>query len=162
MHDLSLAPLMQSVIDGDDDVHIWKPSKAGAKNVKGEKAIYSHASDDVDDCLKARKKGASLYFSSPAEFRNSYGKALSYQMGYDFAGYFPGSSSGESPGDCFTEIEVFISKKGNYTDWHLDRQENITFQLKGSKKWRLKTEPGMEAPVLGFSPHYADYGNLEA
>ena len=41
-------------------------------------------------------------------------------MGYDFASYFPGSTTKESPGDSMTEIEIFISKKGNYTDWHVD------------------------------------------
>jgi ribosomal protein L16 Arg81 hydroxylase len=76
-------------------------------------------------------------------------------MGYDFASYFPGSTTSESPGDSMTEIEIFVSKKGNYTDFHMDFQENFTFQLKGSKKWRLKTEHGMQAPVLGFSPHYS-------
>lgn len=80
----------------------------------------------MDECLKALKKGASLYFTSSADFRNSYGKALSYQMGYDFAGYFPGSGSDTSPGDSMTEIEVFVATKGNFTDWHMDFQENIT------------------------------------
>jgi len=127
MFDLKLGPLIESVIDNDDDILIWQPPKAGAKKGLGEKAILSHSSDDVDDCLKAVKKGCSLYFSSSPDFRNSYGKALSYQMGYDFAGYFPGSGTGDSPGDSYTEIEVFVSKKGNYTDWHLDFQENITF-----------------------------------
>ena len=112
--------------------------------------------------MKAVKKGASIYFTSSPAFRNSYGKALAYKMGYDFASYFPGSTTKESPGDSMTEIEIFISKKGNYTDWHVDFQENFTYQLKGSKKWRLKMDHGMQAPVLGFSPHYAKSSNLEA
>ena len=70
--------------------------------------------------MKAAKKGASLYFTSTPDFRNSYGKALNYQMGYDFAGYFPGSTTEDSVGDLMAEIEIFISKQGNYTDWHLD------------------------------------------
>ena len=41
-------------------------------------------------------------------------------MGYDFASYFPGSTTSESPGDSMTEIEIFVSKKGNYTDFHMD------------------------------------------
>ena len=61
-----------------------------------------------------------------------------------------------------TEIEIFVAKKGNYTDFHMDFQENFTYQLKGSKKWRLRTERGMQSPVMGFSPHYAQSSNLEA
>ena len=83
-------------------------------------------------------------------------------MGYDFASYFPGSTSSTSAGDTMTEIEIFVSKKGNYTDFHMDFQENFTYQLKGSKKWRLRTERGMQSPVMGFSPHYAQSSNLES
>jgi ribosomal protein L16 Arg81 hydroxylase len=34
-------------------------------------------------------------------------------------------------------------------------------QLKGSKQWRLLAEPGLSAPMLGFTPHYEATGNLE-
>lgn len=155
MFDLQLGPLVEATADS-EEIHIWQPAKK-----KGQK-IQSRATDDVAECVKAVKKGASLYFTSSADFRNTYGKALSHQMGYDFAGYFPGSSTGQNgAGDSMTEIEIFIAKKGNYTDWHMDFQENITFQLKGTKKWRLKTEPGMKSPVTGFSPHFKQTGNLE-
>ena len=30
--------------------------------------------DVAEDCLNATKNGASLYFTSPPEFRNTYGK----------------------------------------------------------------------------------------
>jgi len=33
-------------------------------------------------------------------------------------------------------------------------------QLKGSKTWKLVTS-GLQAPLLGFTPHYKDTGNLE-
>ena len=33
-------------------------------------------------------------------------------------------------------------------------------QLKGSKMWKLKRS-GLEAPLLGFTPHYKNSGNLE-
>ena len=58
------------------------------------------------------------------------------------------------------EIETFVSKAGNYTDWHTDFQENFTMQLKGSKTWTLLNS-GLQAPLLGFTPHYKDTGNLE-
>lgn len=58
------------------------------------------------------------------------------------------------------EIETFVSRAGNYTDWHTDFQENFTIQLKGAKTWKLKRS-GLEAPLLGFTPHYKNSGNLE-
>lgn len=58
------------------------------------------------------------------------------------------------------EIETFVSRAGNYTDWHTDFQENFTLQLKGTKTWKL-LRSGLEAPLLGFTPHYKNSGNLE-
>jgi hypothetical protein len=50
-------------------------------------------------------------------------------MGYGVSGYFPGSQTEDSLGDTTGEIETFVSRKGNYTDWHMDFQENFTIQL---------------------------------
>ena len=47
-------------------------------------------------------------------------------MGYGFAGYFPGTATEASVGDTSGEIETFVSRDGNYTDWHMDFQENFT------------------------------------
>jgi hypothetical protein len=58
-------------------------------------------------------------------------------MGHCFAGYFPGTATEESAGDTMGEIEIFVSRANNYTDFHTDFQENFTLQLKGEKKWRL-------------------------
>ena len=110
--------------------------------------------------MKAHKKGASLYFSADVDFRDKYCQNLCHQIGYDFGGYFPGSSTAQSLGDTTGEIEIFLSRKGNYTDFHIDFQQNFTLQLKGSKKWRLLVEPGMEDPVRGFTPHYENAGVL--
>jgi hypothetical protein len=41
-------------------------------------------------------------------------------MGHDFAGYFPGTATETSAGDTMGEIEVFISRADNYTDFHTD------------------------------------------
>ena len=60
-------------------------------------------------------------------------------MGHCFAGYFPGTATEESAGDTMGEIEIFVSRANNYTDFHTDFQENFTLQLKGEKKWRLCT-----------------------
>ena len=158
---LYIADLVEATTET-ETVHIWKPPQAkNVKKAEDKATIKSTETDDVEKAVRAYKRGGSLYFTSSADFRAIYGKALSYQMGFDFAGYFPGTSDGASAGDTIAEIEIFISRKGNYTDFHTDFQENFTFQLKGSKKWRLKTEKGMQAPVLGFSPHYAQANNIE-
>lgn len=100
-------------------IHIWNPPKASQKSKK-DASIKSKETDDVQEVLQAYKKGSSLYFTSHKDFRDSFGKALSYHMGHDFAGYFPGTSTDTSVGDSITEIEIFVSRAGNYTDFHLD------------------------------------------
>lgn len=71
----------------------------------------------------------------------------------NFGAYYPDFST-------MGEIETFWSKKGNLTDYHLDFQENFTLQLKGSKTWRF-LRSGLEQPLLGYTPHYANTGNIE-
>ena len=134
---------------------IWHPPNKNKNEKKGKKqTIVSESADDVSAGVKAYKKGASLYFSSGVEFRNGFCKALCAQLGYDFGGYFPGTTTETSAGDTSGEIEIFLSRKGNYTDFHIDFQQNFTLQLKGSKTWRLLVEPGMEDNVRGFTAHY--------
>lgn len=86
-------------------------------------------------------------------------KCLNYQLGQNFMGYFSAANDVQCL-DQMGEIETFVSRKGNYTDWHTDFQENWTLQLKGTKTWKL-LRSGLEAPLLGFTPHYKDSGNLE-
>ena len=33
--------------------------------------------------------------------------------------------------------------------------------MEGSKRWYLRTQPELQAPLLGFTPHYEATGNLE-
>lgn len=136
MFDLNIHDLISTTAET-ESIHIWRPPKVSSAKSKAsscgccepepDQTIKSEETFDVDKAMKAVKKGCSLYFTSSPEFRNTYGKQLSYQMGYDFASYFPGSTTKESAGDSITEIEIFVSKKGNYTDWHLDFQENFTY-----------------------------------
>lgn len=71
----------------------------------------------------------------------------------NFTAYFPDFTS-------MSECEIFVSKKGGYTDYHIDFQENFSIQLRGSKKWKL-CKSGITSPLAGFTPHYAHSGNLE-
>ena len=95
-----------------EQLHIWQPTKT---------SINSYSTDDVDEAYEAHtKKKASLYFGSSLEMREKWCKMLLFQMGYGFCGYFPGTTSTTSVGDTTGEIETFLSRKGNYTDWHMD------------------------------------------
>ena len=71
----------------------------------------------------------------------------------NFSAYFPNFTSR-------SEIEIFASRKGNYTNFHMDFQENFTVQLKGRKTWRVM-KSGYPSPLRGFTPHYKHSGNLE-
>jgi hypothetical protein len=33
--------------------------------------------------------------------------------------------------------------------------------VKGSKKWRMYVQDGMQAPIVGYTPHFKGTGNLE-
>ena len=71
----------------------------------------------------------------------------------NFSAYYPDFT-------WMSEIEVFVSKKGGYTDYHIDFQENFTVQLDGVKTWKLCLSD-LKSPIWGFTPHYAKSGNLE-
>ena len=115
-----------------DKIHIWFPDRSNnqTKTIK-QKEIDSFGTDEIPLALKAYDRGnASLYFGSPVEFREKYCKQLGYQLGMNFSAYYPDFSS-------MSEVEVFVSKEGGYTDYHMDFQENFTVQLDGVKTWNL-------------------------
>ena len=43
---------------------------------------------------------------------------------------------------------------------HYDFQENFTFQLSGSKRWRLR-QSDVKSPQRGVTPHYLAPGPVE-
>eukprot|EP00347_Sterkiella_histriomuscorum_P017201 403350287 len=146
-----------------DKIHIWFPkkhveTKQNLKSKQSEKqvdnTIKSIETEDPDLAVVSYLRGnASLYFGSSLEFRNLYCKSLSYQMGMNFGAYFPDYQT-------MGEIETFCSRKGNLTDYHIDFQENFTLQIKGSKIWRFRRSE-LEQPLLGYTPHYQNTGNIE-
>lgn len=100
--------------------------------------------------------GGSLYFRAPPSFCEEWVAEASAQLGLGPGARHP---SGELRG----EVELFASRAGHVTDWHFDFMENITFQLRGSKTWRLHGGgPDLiSEPARGATPHYARAGNLE-
>ena len=136
-----------------EQIHIWYPDRKGANSDK-PKETDSFGTNDIPLALKSLERGdASLYFGSPVEFREQYVKKLACQLGMNYTAYFPDFTS-------MSECEIFVSKQGGYTDYHCDFQENFSIQLQGSKIWKL-CKSGMDSPLVGFSPHYAQSGNLE-
>ena len=118
MGGLDLKHLLSSTAS--DKIHIWNQPKQ-----KGQNAIRSEPTDDPEVALEKYNKGSSLYFGANVKFRDLYMKHLNFQMGQNFAGYYPACEDITSL-DQQGEIETFVSRAGNYTDWHTDFQENFT------------------------------------
>ena len=149
MYDLDVEQMCENTAS--EKIHIWFPNK----NSKIEdKQIKSFGTEETELAVTAYQRGgASLYFGSSLEFRNLYCKQLTYQMGMNFGAYFTDFTT-------MGEIETFWSRKGNLTDFHTDFQENFTLQIRGSKTWRFKRSQ-LQHPILGYTPHYANSGNIE-
>lgn len=113
-----------------EQIHIWYGDRSN-QNGTFQKEIESLGTTDTQLALKAHERGgASLYFGSSVEFRELFCKQLANQLGMNFSAYFGDFSS-------MSETEIFVAKKGAYTDYHIDFQENFSIQLRGTKKWRL-------------------------
>jgi len=119
---------MQELLENTERIFLWFPKKDGEKGSQKDKSkveanpsgIKSQKIDDSDLAYKSFKYGnASLYLGSSQEFRDLYCKQLTYQTGMNFGSYYPDFST-------MSEIEIFVSKKGNYTDFHQDFQENFS------------------------------------
>jgi hypothetical protein len=126
--------------------------------------------DNHKSALTCHAAGASLYFRAPAELERNFVTAMSNAVGMNFAAMYPNgtlsvylavimSMTGydhvrwSNIGDPRGEIETFISRKGHVTDWHFDFMENFTFQLRGSKTWKMKRST-IPHPLRGCTPHY--------
>jgi hypothetical protein len=88
--------------------------------------------DDAEAAKVCYNAGSSLYFSAPEKFCSTYVRALSHDLGMNFAA---ATSDGHDRG----QVEVFFSRAGHVTDWHFDFMENFTMQLKVRRlKWGEK------------------------
>jgi hypothetical protein len=98
MYDLNVRELCEN--NASDRVHIWFPNKDHSKG----KEIKSFSTDDYDLATTAYERGgSSLYFGSSLDFRKTYCKQLTYQMGMNFGAYFTDFST-------MGEIEIFCSR----------------------------------------------------
>ena len=110
--------------------------------------------NQLDAALVCYNAGASLYFRSSPALSRVFVRALNSALGYGLWGQQPdGSEKGE--------IEVFCSRKGHYTPFHTDFQDNFTIQLSGKKTW-IFNEQLSARPLRGWTPHYRDRSAEEA
>ena len=109
--------------------------------------------NQLDAALACYNSGSSLYFRSPPALAHRFVRAFNAGVGFNFAGldYSSVSSSSQPKG----EIEVFVSRAGHHTGYHVDFMDNFTIQLRGTKTWSFR-EVDIRYPVRGFTPHYKD------
>jgi len=123
-----------------EEVHVWVASRMGGPSA-------SFKTSDLNVAMGCYKTGAaSLYFRAPQPLIDTLISGMGFSLGAQFGCWGADNS-------LRGEIETFVSRPGNVTDWHLDFQENFTFQLQGSKKWLLRRSH-LRAPVRGFTPHF--------
>lgn len=90
-------------------------------------------------CFKA---GHSLYFNPPTDTQAKYMRPLCRDLGLH---------SGLEAGSLGGDIEIFAVQGKHRTPWHWDGQENITLQLTGTKRWRVRPS-GLADPVTNLHP----------
>lgn len=123
------------------------------KKIKN-KGIENLSTNDVSLATKSYEKGgASLCFSSSAEFRELYCKQIANQIGMNFSAYNGDFSS-------MSSCEILASKKGLFTNFLIDYHENFSINLRGKNKWKLY-KSGITSPLTSFTPHYIGVGDLE-
>jgi hypothetical protein len=87
----SLEELLENTAS--EKLHIWYPDDP-KKKPHEQKLVESFDIDDVQLAIKSHERGgASLYFGSPVEFRETYNKQLANQLGMNFTSYYPDFSS---------------------------------------------------------------------
>lgn len=143
LYNLSVQDLLENTAS--DSISVWVVDKDTSK-------ISSFKTDDTKIALTCYQSGAALYFRSSEAFQDFIVSRASKDLNMQaFSNYGDGMTRGE--------VEIFIAKQGHFTNVHFDFQENFTLQLKGQKKWYLKS--GISSPVRGFTPHYAESGNVD-
>lgn len=133
LHGLSLTRLLQDTPS--EEIHVWFASKTGGGN-------ESFKTADVEAALASHRAGGSLYFRAPAQASELLVTALSQQVGLSFGALY-------ADGAPRSEVETFVSRAGNVTNWHYDFMENFTLQARAasapafSRGARLTLCPGL-------------------
>ena len=124
-----------------DQIHVWMKRLDSS-------ALSSISVDDPEQACKLFNAGHSLYCRAPPHFEEIVVPKLIKELSY---GIDPANNDRYRRG----EVEVFYSRKGHFTDFHTDFQENFTIQLAGVKKWIFGTSTASH-PLRGCTPHFND------
>ena len=130
-----------------DQIHVWLSNHSTNVNKSDTKdSMQSIMVDDASTAMKLYNSGQSLYCRAPLELEQNILPHMFDTLGIGLNG---------SSTDKYRrgEIELFFSRAGHKTDFHLDFQENFTIQLKGTKKWTFRNSSAVE-PLRGCTPHF--------
>jgi hypothetical protein len=109
-----------------------------------ETIIVNHVSPD--EAYRWHLKGANLYFGLNREtLDGALGGLLEQLLFYACV-----------PRDM-AYIAIFVSRKGNVSEWHYDPVTNYTLQISGEKKWMLRSSRDFDV----CSAHDADPSSCE-
>eukprot|EP01100_Stratorugosa_tubuloviscum_P000511 TRINITY_DN1113_c3_g1_i2.p1 TRINITY_DN1113_c3_g1~~TRINITY_DN1113_c3_g1_i2.p1 ORF type:complete len:538 (+),score=247.51 TRINITY_DN1113_c3_g1_i2:128-1741(+) len=147
-YSLDLNQLLEN--SASENIFVWMRNTTS----EGGGKIDSFETDNSSTAEICYNSGASLYFRASQDTTDEFVRAMSMDLGINFAGIYAQENTNKG------EIEIFVSRTGHYTDWHFDFMENFTFQLKGKKKWIFK-QGQVKNPIRGFTPHYNKVDNLE-
>lgn len=136
------------------NIFVWVMQQQQQGKHCSSNVIQSIEMDDPDHAFILYKHGGhALYCRAPPEVEQPLVASFLSESGLGCGQYDPKSIRSLCLGRG--EVETFISPKNHVTNFHVDFQENFTFQLSGVKKWRLK-QGTVKYPLRGCTPHYAE------
>eukprot|EP01049_Picozoa_sp_SAG25_P004176 SAG25_NODE_256_length_10933_cov_24.263522_15_plen_431_part_00 len=160
---LELVPMMERTASSEIQVWMGRPTHDAAAPPPPpgarEEPAPKIASFPVAEPTAARccyEAGASLYFAAPPEMLGPWVGRLTADLGYSLACGQNYQRAQQQMG----EIEVFVSRAGHTTGWHIDFQENFTVQLRGRKRWRLARSE-LSHPIRAFTPHFRGDNDID-
>ena len=132
---------------------VWMRGAAAS----ADERVASFEVDEPRAAMICHEAGGSLYFRSPQAMVEPWVGRLGAELGLNFGAVY---SQPQEELPQKGEIEVFATRAGHTTDWHMDFMENFTVQLSGRKRWRL-AQSGLDGVIRGYTPHYQNVDNLE-
>ena len=144
MHDLDVKEIYDTT--SSDNVFVW------IKDPSGSGKLNSIEISDPKSAETLYNAGHATYCRAPPEVEQKLVFNFLTELGIG-AGQYDPSGDGLGGLEGRGEVETFCGSEKHYTDWHFDFQENFTFQLSGTKLWRLAQGP-VKHPLRGTTPHY--------
>ncbi|CAN0184819.1 unnamed protein product, partial [Discosporangium mesarthrocarpum] len=146
LHGLDVESLLANTAS--DSIFVWvvDPASGKIRSIEIQDAVSAH---------HLFLAGHSTYCRAPKQAEDVLVGRLLSDVGMGLPAV-PVNTSDVSRG----EVELFCSRAGHATDWHIDFQENFTVQLSGRKRWKLRSS-GVAHPLRGCTPHFLDPSVVE-